>query len=92
MRKQKAAELPPVKKLITLKDICDITGMTDKWFYQLIKDGKFPEAIKLGRSSRWIADEVAHWLNERILDSRPDIDKAYLYTEDDVYAAVEHSI
>lgn len=64
--------------------------MTDKWFYQLIKDGKFPEAIKLGRSSRWLADEVAQWLNERILDSRPNIDKSYLFDEDDIYVAVDN--
>ncbi|QMR76478.1 AlpA family transcriptional regulator [Enterobacter sp. RHBSTW-00175] len=46
------------------------TGLTDKWFYKLIKDGLFPKPIKLGRSSRWRQSEVEDWLLQRIADSR----------------------
>ena len=50
--------------------ITRLTGLTDKWFYKLIKDGEFPKPIKLGRSSRWLQSEVEAWLQERINQSR----------------------
>lgn len=56
--------------LIDMKFITQYTSMTDKWFYQLIKDGKFPKPIKIGRSSRWFKSEVVQWLNERVAASR----------------------
>ncbi|MCX9019567.1 AlpA family phage regulatory protein, partial [Citrobacter portucalensis] len=50
--------------------ITTLTGLTDKWFYKLIKDGEFPKPIKLGRSSRWLQSEVENWLRERVKASR----------------------
>ncbi|HAT1683364.1 TPA: AlpA family transcriptional regulator [Klebsiella oxytoca] len=50
--------------------ITSLTGLTDKWFYKLIKDGLFPKPVKLGRSSRWLKSEVENWLQERIDQSR----------------------
>jgi predicted DNA-binding transcriptional regulator AlpA len=52
--------------------ITKLTDLTDKWFYKLIKDGKFPKPIKLGRSSRWLESEVEAWLQQRITDSGAD--------------------
>lgn len=56
--------------LIDMTFITTYTGMTDKWFYKLIKDGEFPKPIKLGRSSRWRRSEVETWMQQRIADSR----------------------
>ncbi|WP_172513927.1 helix-turn-helix transcriptional regulator [Enterobacter roggenkampii] len=56
--------------LIDMTFITTCTGMTDKWFYKLICDGKFPKPIKLGRSSRWRRSEVESWMQERIEGSR----------------------
>ncbi|HCI94827.1 MAG TPA: Rha family transcriptional regulator [Providencia sp.] len=57
-------------KLVDIKFITQLTGLTDKWFYKLIKDGEFPKPIKLGRSSRWLKSEVEIWLQARIFESR----------------------
>ena len=57
-------------KLVDMTFITTLTGLTDKWFYKLIKDGAFPKPIKLGRSSRWLQSEVEIWLRERINASR----------------------
>ncbi|MGR6076564.1 helix-turn-helix transcriptional regulator [Achromobacter sp. CSND-B12] len=46
------------------------TGLTDKWFYKLIQEGKFPRPVKFGRSSRWLKSELEAWIQERIQDSR----------------------
>lgn len=57
-------------KFVDMEFITKLTDLTDKWFYKLIKDGKFPKPIKLGRSSRWLESEVEAWLQQRITDSR----------------------
>ncbi|MBK0633926.1 AlpA family transcriptional regulator [Klebsiella aerogenes] len=57
-------------QLVDMRFITKLTGLTDKWFYKLIKDGQFPKPIKLGRSSRWKQSEVELWLQQRIADSR----------------------
>ncbi|HDY3608873.1 helix-turn-helix transcriptional regulator [Klebsiella michiganensis] len=57
-------------QLVDMRFITKLTGLTDKWFYKLIKDGLFPRPIKLGRSSRWKKSEVELWLQQRIADSR----------------------
>lgn len=57
-------------QMVDMKFITAFTGLTDKWFYRLIKEKKFPKPIKLGRASRWFKSEVEKWLEERIEESR----------------------
>lgn len=57
-------------QFVDMAFITSLTGLTDKWFYKLIKDGVFPKPIKLGRSSRWLQSEVEIWLQECIAESR----------------------
>ncbi|EFD6878071.1 AlpA family transcriptional regulator [Escherichia coli] len=63
---------PPLTEdqFVDMVFITSLTGLTDKWFYKLIKDGVFPKPVKLGRSSRWLKSEVEAWLQERINQSR----------------------
>jgi predicted DNA-binding transcriptional regulator AlpA len=56
--------------LIDMAFITEYAGSSDKWFYTLISEGKFPKPIKLGRSSRWLKSEVIQWLQTRIEQSR----------------------
>lgn len=57
-------------KLVDMVFITEFTGLSDKWFYKLISEGKFPKPIKLGRSSRWKESELKEWLLKRIEQSR----------------------
>lgn len=57
-------------KLVDMVFITEFTGLSDKWFYKLISEGKFPKPIKLGRSSRWKKSEVKSWLEEKVELSR----------------------
>lgn len=59
-------------QMVDMKFITTFTGLTDKWFYKLIKEKKFPKPIKLGRASRWFKSEVEKWLKERIEESREE--------------------
>ncbi|EMU9790803.1 Rha family transcriptional regulator [Escherichia coli O28ac/42:H37] len=45
-------------QMVDMAFITQLTGLTDKWFDKLIKDGGFPAPIKMGRSSRWLKSEV----------------------------------
>ncbi|WP_051916967.1 MULTISPECIES: AlpA family transcriptional regulator [unclassified Serratia (in: enterobacteria)] len=56
--------------MVDMVFITEFTGLSDKWFYKLIKDGEFLKPIKLGRSSRWLQSEVEAWMQERIAASR----------------------
>ncbi|ARZ85578.1 transcriptional regulator [Escherichia coli] len=58
-------------QMVDMAFLTQLTGLTDKWFYRLIRDGAFPAPIKLGRSSRWLKSEVEAWLQERIAQPRP---------------------
>lgn len=57
-------------QFVNMAYITSLTGLTDKWFYKLIKDDVFPKPIKMGRSSRWLKSEVEDWLQEGINQSR----------------------
>lgn len=59
-------------QMVDMAFIVRFTGMTDKWFYKLIQDGKFPKPIKMGRSSRWLESEVVMWFKEKINQSRDE--------------------
>ena len=60
-----------VDQFVDMVYITKFTGLTDKWFYKLIQDGKFPKPVKFGRSSRWLKIELEAWVQERIQESRP---------------------
>lgn len=70
MKNENASLLERNNPLIDMVFITEYTGMTDKWFYKLISEGKFPKPIKLGRSSRWKRSEVENWMQERVIESR----------------------
>lgn len=57
-------------QLVDMVFITTYTHCSDKWFYKLISEGRFPKPIKLGRSSRWLKSEVEAWMQQRIVDSR----------------------
>lgn len=57
-------------KFVDMRFITELTGQSDKWFYKIIQEGKFPKPIKFGRSSRWLEREVKEWLEERVKNSR----------------------
>ncbi|PWC14443.1 Rha family transcriptional regulator [Brenneria roseae subsp. americana] len=57
-------------EMVDMQFITAYTKMTDKYFYKLISEGKFPKQIKIGRSSRWFKKEVVEWLMERVRESR----------------------
>ena len=60
-------------QFIDMAFITGFSGLSDKWFYKLISQGKFPKPIKMGSSSRWLKSEFMAWLQERIDQSRANL-------------------
>ncbi len=57
-------------QMVDMAFITQLTGLTDKWFYKLIKDGGLScPPIKMGRSSRWLKSEVEAPGCRRVLHS-----------------------
>ena len=55
------------QRLLKLKQVMSITGLSRSYVYELAKAGTFPQPLKLSeRSSAWLESEVQQWINERI--------------------------
>ena len=53
-------------KVIKLPEVRELTTFSNATIYRLIKQGAFPQQIKLSeRSSVWLLDEIHSWFNEK---------------------------
>lgn len=53
-------------KLICMRDVTEATGFTRGWIYVLVREGKFPAPVKVGkRAIRWRQSEVSDWISSR---------------------------
>lgn len=54
-------------RLIKLKEVLTITGLSRSHTYALAQKGLFPKPVKLTeRSSAWVQTEVLDWVESRI--------------------------
>lgn len=51
-----------MEKLIPIGAVEEHTGLKKSSIYKRIKDGTFPKPVKLGHASRWMASQVADWI------------------------------
>ena len=56
-----------IQRLITMKEVIHICGLSRPSIYRLMNTGEFPRQISVGyRSVRWIEGEVVDWVNQTI--------------------------
>ncbi|MGQ4005542.1 AlpA family transcriptional regulator [Francisellaceae bacterium CB300] len=56
-----------MKKIIRLKTVIEMTGLSRSTIYDYMARGLFPRQITLGENSRgWLYSEVDEWLDLRI--------------------------
>ncbi len=56
-----------MKKIIRLKTVIEMTGLSRSTIYDYMARGLFPRQITLGENSRgWLYSEVDEWLESRI--------------------------
>jgi prophage regulatory protein len=53
-------------KLISLPQVCDLTGLKKSAIYQRIMEGSFPPQIKISRASRWSLLEIQQWIEKAV--------------------------
>jgi prophage regulatory protein len=57
------------QKLIRIKSVVNLTGLSKSYIYQLVTSGHFPLSVKLvpgGTSVAWIESEIEGWIQSRI--------------------------
>jgi prophage regulatory protein len=61
----------PCERLLRLRDVLDIVGLSRAHVYNLIKQRLFPRPIALGSNcARWVQSEVQTWVGDRIVTGR----------------------
>lgn len=59
----------PNKRLIRIKEVMQITGISKSYIYSLCSKNQFPQSIQLvknGSAVAWIEQEVLDWIDSRI--------------------------
>ncbi len=47
--------------LLDVAQVAIMSGLHRATIFKLVSAGKFPRPVKLGRSTRWLRDELAAW-------------------------------
>ena len=50
------------RDLMALSDVLEMLQVSRATLYKFVSERGFPQPLKLGRSNRWLAIEVAAWL------------------------------
>lgn len=57
-------------KLIRLPQVIERVALRKTTIYERIKQGAFPQPIKLGTASVWVEQEVDEWLEKTVKERR----------------------
>ena len=60
------------ERFIKLPETLHLTGVSASLWYEMIKAGKAPPPVKVGKSSFWVLSEVINWQQEQIASSRKE--------------------
>jgi prophage regulatory protein len=51
-------------KFIKIKQVAEMTSLSEPSIYRLQKEGKFPKSVKIaGNTTRWVHREIEEYLN-----------------------------
>lgn len=54
-------------RLIRIREVIVMTGLSRASVYRMIKKGEFPSQVKLSvRASAWVLGEVSAWVSSRV--------------------------
>ena len=57
------------KKLVRIKSVVELTGLSKSYIYELSNKGLLPKSIQLvpgGTSVAWVESEIRDWIDSRI--------------------------
>ncbi|MCC5856208.1 MAG: AlpA family transcriptional regulator [Idiomarina sp.] len=56
-------------RLIRIREVVSLTGLSRSYIYKLTKQGKFPERVTLvegGTAVAWLESEIQDWIKSRV--------------------------
>ncbi len=54
-------------RLIRLKEVCEITGLSRSSIYEAMKNSVFPRSVSIGkRSVAWRSTDISDWVESRV--------------------------
>ena len=59
-----------LERLVTVKDLTETVGVSRQTIETMIKDGRLPKPMQIGRNLRWHESEIMDWL-ENQKEARP---------------------
>lgn len=66
-----SAQVAQHERLLRLRDVLTIVGVSRAHVYNLVKQGLFPRPISLGSNcARWVESEVQAWIDASIVAAR----------------------
>jgi len=51
--------------LIGVGELARLLGVSRKWVYQLLREGKLPQPFVVGSRKKWDINEVREWLQQQ---------------------------
>ena len=64
------------RKLIRIKSVIELTGLSKSYIYALVNKGLFPKSIQLvpgGTSVAWVESEINEWIDSRIQERNQEL-------------------
>lgn len=61
---------PAQLRLCRLPATLDRVGLGRTAWLDLVREGKAPKPVKIGRATAWVSEEIDAWLRERIRTNR----------------------
>ena len=64
------------RKLIRIRSVINLTGLSKSYIYDLCKKGLFPKSIQLvpgGTSVAWVESEIKEWIDSRIQERNQEL-------------------
>jgi prophage regulatory protein len=49
-------------RLLKLRHVLEVTALSRATLYRMMEQGAFPRPVKFGRASRWVASEIAGYI------------------------------
>ena len=65
-----------LRKLIRIRSVVNLTGLSKSYVYDLCKKGLFPKSIQLvpgGTSVAWVESEIKEWIDSRIQERNQEL-------------------
>jgi prophage regulatory protein len=54
-------------RLLRVRDVCELTGLSRSGLYRLVAEGRFPRQRRISHKiARWSAAEVAAWISAQL--------------------------